>query len=150
VFGSDYDTPDGTCIRDFVHVSDLARAHVLALEALLMGRKLATFNLGNGRGFSVREVLTAARGVTGRDIPYRIGPRRAGDPARLVADARRARAELGWEPRLSALDSILSTAWAWHMRHSAPSREEQTSFDREISQALAGVRGRSSGRRLAG
>ena len=114
VFGTDYPTPDGTCIRDYIHVSDLADAHVLALRALLEGAATTAYNLGNGMGFSVREVIDAARRVTGRDIAITEGERRPGDPAVLVGDASRIRSELGWSPRLADLDTIIATAWHWH------------------------------------
>ncbi|GIL03125.1 MAG: UDP-glucose 4-epimerase GalE [Alphaproteobacteria bacterium] len=119
VNGDDYDTPDGTCIRDYVHVSDLADAHVLALEALLAGSGSAVCNLGNGAGFSVRQVIAAAERTTGRKVPVITGPRRPGDPAVLVADAGRARRLLGWAPRLSDLETIIATAWRWHGRPDA-------------------------------
>ncbi|HEX8213457.1 MAG TPA: UDP-glucose 4-epimerase GalE [Longimicrobium sp.] len=115
VFGDDYDTPDGTCVRDYVHVSDLAQAHVLALHALDEGSR--TYNLGNGRGFSVREVIETARAVTGHPIPAGVGPRRPGDPAVLVAASDRIRAELGWAPRHPELRDIIESAWAWHRSH---------------------------------
>lgn len=111
VFGTDYPTPDGSCIRDYVHVSDLAAAHVLALESSQAGCR--AYNLGSGRGCSVREVVEAARKITGRPIPVAEAPRRPGDVARLVADSSLARRELGWEPRHSDLDRILESAWAW-------------------------------------
>lgn len=117
VFGDDYDTPDGTCIRDYIHVADLADAHARALDFLIAGQQSAIFNLGNGAGFSVREVIEAARRVTGRDIQVRLAPRRAGDPARLVADAGRAHGLLGWQPRHSALERIIADAWSWEQRH---------------------------------
>ena len=114
VLGDDYPTPDGTCIRDYVHVSDLARAHVLALEALASGRCEGTFNLGcGGTGTSVREVIEAARKVTGRDVPVRVGPRRPGDPPRLVAATDQARRTLGWTPQVTRLDDIIESAWRW-------------------------------------
>lgn len=116
VFGDDYETPDGTCIRDYIHVTDLAQAHVLALQALESGVHSTAFNLGNGRGFSVREVIAHAVEVTGREVPVVIGPRRLGDPPRLVGDASRAIRELGWRPRLAELRTIIETAWAWHGR----------------------------------
>jgi UDP-glucose-4-epimerase GalE len=116
VFGDDYDTPDGTCIRDYVHVADLADAHVLALEALNRGLATGAFNLGNGRGYSVKEVIHAAQEITGNRVPVQIGPRRPGDPAALVSDARRARDVLGWQPRHEDLTAILSHAWQWHRK----------------------------------
>ena len=116
IFGTNYETPDGTCIRDYIHVSDLAEAHVRALRALEGGSSSCAFNLGNGRGFSVREVIDAAERVTDLKVPARIGDRRPGDPAILVSDASKACAELGWTPRIKALDDIIRTAWAWHRR----------------------------------
>ncbi len=116
VFGSDYPTPDGTAVRDYVHVLDLAEAHVLALEAL-QPSDARTYNLGNGRGYSVREVIDVCRKVTGADIPEVEAPRRAGDPPVLVADSSRARAELGWAPTRESLEEIVETAWAWHQAH---------------------------------
>ncbi len=113
VFGTDYDTPDGACIRDYIHVNDLCEAHLLALQRLWDGGDSAAYNLGNGNGFSVREVIETARAVTGRAIPVHYDERRAGDPARLVADSRRARAELGWEPRYADLATIIAHAWRW-------------------------------------
>jgi UDP-glucose 4-epimerase len=115
IHGDDYDTPDGTCVRDYVHVGDLARAHLLALHALEGGSR--TYNLGNGRGFSVRQVIETAREVTGHPIPAVIGPRRPGDPAVLVAASDRIRAELGWQPRFPDLREIVESAWEWHRRH---------------------------------
>ena len=117
VFGDDYPTPDGTCIRDYVHVTDLASAHVDALRALEAGGPSAAYNLGNGAGSSVRQVLETVARVTGRRVPHRIGARRPGDPSSLVASSARARAELGWTPRLERLDTIVETAWNWHARH---------------------------------
>jgi UDP-glucose-4-epimerase GalE len=116
IFGTDYATPDGTAVRDFIHVEDLAAAHVRALELLLKGGLSITVNLGTGRGHSVREVIAAAERITGRRIARREAPRRPGDPPVLVADPSRARELLGWEPRLSDLDTIVETAWAWHSR----------------------------------
>lgn len=113
VFGDDYDTPDGSCVRDYIHVTDLADAHVLALRALETGAPSTAYNLGNGQGFSVRQVIAAAEIVAGRKVPVVIGPRRAGDPARLVGDASLIRTELGWNPRYSQIDAMISTAWAW-------------------------------------
>ena len=116
VFGTDYDTPDGTCIRDYIHVNDLGEAHLLALQRLWDGVGSAAYNLGNGNGFSVREVIDTARTVTGREIPVVYGERRPGDPARLVADAHRARADLGWTPRYADLATIIAHAWQWETR----------------------------------
>ena len=116
IFGSDYPTPDGTCIRDYIHVSDLADAHVKALQALERGSPSRAYNLGNGRGFSVREVVDTVERVTGLSVPAKLGDRRPGDPARLISDASRARSELGWEPRIAELDQIIRSAWAWHQR----------------------------------
>jgi UDP-glucose 4-epimerase len=113
VFGRDYDTPDGTCIRDYIHVTDLCRAHLLAMERLMDGAASRAYNLGNGSGFSVKEVITAARRVTASPITVIEAPRREGDPARLVADAARAQRELGWRPQYAALDTIIAHAWAW-------------------------------------
>ena len=117
VFGSDYPTPDGTAIRDYVHVTDLADAHIRALDYLRKGGKSDFVNLGTGDGYSVLEVIDAARRVTGREIPVRKGPRRPGDPARLVADAAKARRVLGWMPKMSDLPSIIGSAWEWKKRH---------------------------------
>lgn len=116
IYGTDYPTSDGTAVRDYVHVLDLADAHVLALEALAPGEE-RRYNLGNGAGFSVREVIEVVAEVTGRDVPARAAPRRAGDPPRLVADARRIRQELGWAPRHADLRDIVASAWSWQRRH---------------------------------
>jgi len=113
IFGDDYDTPDGTCIRDYVHVVDLADAHILALEAL-GERDRMIYNLGNGNGFSVKQVIEAARRVTGHAIPVEVRPRREGDPARLVASSELAKEGLGWRPRHTELEDILESAWEWH------------------------------------
>jgi UDP-glucose 4-epimerase len=115
IYGEDYPTPDGTCIRDYVHVSDLADAHLLALEALDSEDRLI-FNLGNGQGFSVLEVIESARRVTGHPIPAEVHPRRPGDPAVLVASSEKAIHDLGWKPRYTQLDDIVRTAWTWHQR----------------------------------
>jgi UDP-glucose-4-epimerase GalE len=117
LFGEDYPTPDGTCIRDFVHVADLAAAHLAARRALESGAPSSAYNLGNGQGSSVRHVIDAVARVTGRPVPHTIGPRRPGDPARLVASSERARRDLRWTPRFADLDVIVRTAWAWHQRH---------------------------------
>ena len=114
VFGNDYPTPDGTCVRDYVHVLDLADAHLRALDWMDREPGAHRFNLGNGNGFSVLEVIEAARKVTGRDIPYEIGPRRAGDPPVLVASSAQAREKLGWTPKFDRIEPIIETAWAWH------------------------------------
>jgi UDP-glucose 4-epimerase len=116
VNGTDYDTPDGTCIRDYVHVVDLCRAHLLALEHLRDGGDSGAFNLGGGEGRSVLQVLQTVERVTGRPLPVRHGPRRPGDPARLVADIGKARRVLNWEPALSDLDTIIEHAWAWEKK----------------------------------
>ncbi len=115
IFGDDYDTPDGTCVRDYIHVLDLAEAHILAMQALDQGNRV--YNLGNGEGFSVRQVIDTARAVTGAVIPEQIGPRRAGDPARLVASSDLIRQELGWEPQYPRLHQIIGTAWRWHQQY---------------------------------
>lgn len=117
VFGDDYPTPDGTCVRDFVHVSDLADAHLLALSRLENGGGSSAYNLGNGDGRSVREVLNAVEAVMGRPVPHTMGARRPGDPARLVASSAKARTELGWTPRRERLETIVETAWRWHDAH---------------------------------
>ena len=121
VFGTDYPTSDGTCIRDYIHVSDLAEAHLLALEATAPGdprtAEPLVCNLGNGGGFSVREVIAATERATGRQIRYRVGPRRAGDPPVLVAQADRAAEILGWRPARPSLDAMVESAWAWQLAH---------------------------------
>ena len=115
IFGDDYDTPDGTCIRDYIHVLDLADAHILALNALSERDKMI-YNLGNGSGFSVKQVIEAARRVTGHPIPVEIKPRRPGDPARLVASSAQAKSNLGWIPKHTEIDDILASAWAWQQQ----------------------------------
>lgn len=117
IFGDDYATPDGTCIRDYIHVTDLSDAHILAVEKLRRGEDSSVYNLGNGKGFSVKEVVDIARKVTGHAIPAVIEPRRAGDPAVLIASSERTRAELGWKPRHDSLEQIIESAWAWHQSH---------------------------------
>ena len=119
VFGQDYPTPDGTCLRDYVHVADLADAHMAALKQLETGGASAQYNLGTGTGMSVRDVIDTVGRVVGRPVPHTVGPRRPGDPARLVAGNERARRDLGWNPRLGALQSIVETAWQWHAAHPA-------------------------------
>lgn len=115
IYGEDYPTPDGTCIRDYIHVSDLAEAHLLALEAL-ESQERVIYNLGNGKGFSVREVIDSVRRVTDHPIPAEVHPRRPGDPAVLVASSEKAIRELGWKPRYTQLDDIVRTAWDWHQK----------------------------------
>jgi UDP-glucose 4-epimerase len=117
IYGKDYDTPDGTCIRDYIHVEDLCDAHLLALEALLSGHKGGRYNLGNGNGHSVAEVVAAVERVTGSAVPRVYGQRREGDPPRLVADSHLARKELGWTPRLADLDTIIQHAWNWERKN---------------------------------
>jgi UDP-glucose 4-epimerase len=117
VMGTDYPTPDGTGIRDYIHVDDLAAAHVLAIDALAAGAPSTAYNVGVGRGFSVQEVLDAVDRVVGRPVPRQLAPRRAGDPARLVADSTRIQAELGWRAHYTDLDAIAATAWQWHASH---------------------------------
>jgi UDP-glucose 4-epimerase len=116
VFGTDYPTPDGTCIRDYIHVDDLAEAHLLALEKMGPGSELR-FNLGIGQGYSVREVIRTVEAVTGKPVPVKEGPRRAGDPAVLVASSEKVQRELGWRPRFTDLRAIVETAWNWHRTH---------------------------------
>lgn len=117
IFGDDYATSDGTCIRDYIHVTDLADAHILAVEKLRKGGESSVYNLGNGTGFSVKEVIDIAREVTGHPIPAVVEARRSGDPAALVASSERARAELGWKPKHDQLKQIIETAWTWHQNH---------------------------------
>lgn len=123
IYGTDYDTPDGTCVRDYIHVTDLANAHVLGLKYLNEGGASDVFNLGNGNGFSVREVIDTARKVTGREIPVVEGARRAGDPAKLIGSAEKAKRVLGWKPKFNHLETIISTAWKWHQKRFAPEVE---------------------------
>jgi UDP-glucose 4-epimerase len=114
VFGTDYPTPDGTCLRDYIHVTDLANAHMLALNALLDGAASAVYNLGNSVGYSVRQVVELACRITGKNIPVKETARRPGDPAVLVANADRIKQSLGWRPKYEALETIIETAWNWH------------------------------------
>src|SRR5205807_1322934 len=116
VVGADYPTPDGTCVRDYIHVDDLASAHLLALEKLEPGKGLR-YNLGTGRGYSVREVIRTVEEVTGKPVPVKEGPRRPGDPPVLVASSEKAQRELGWKPRYTELRPIIETAWNWHRSH---------------------------------
>lgn len=134
IFGDDYDTPDGTCIRDYVHILDLAQAHILALRALDDGSRI--YNLGNSTGFSVKEVIEAAREVTGHPIPVKIGKRRPGDPAVLIAGSQAIRDELGWAPKYPDIKAILKSAWAWHKKHpegypSAKNKAKGAAADKE-------------------
>lgn len=117
IFGEDYQTKDGTCIRDYIHVTDLAQAHILAVKYLQNGGESDIFNLGNGIGFSVKEVIETARRVTQNAIPAKVTPRRAGDPAKLIASSDKAKKVLGWKPQHAELDEIISTAWNWHKNH---------------------------------
>lgn len=121
LFGQDYDTPDGTCIRDYIHVDDLASAHILAMAYLNNGGTSGIFNLGNGQGYSVNEVIQMASKVAGQSVPMSYAPRRSGDPARLVADASLAKSVLGWQPQYSALSTIIQHAWAWEQKLNASS-----------------------------
>ncbi len=115
IFGDDYNTPDGTCVRDYIHVADLADAHIRAMRALDQGSR--KYNLGNGRGFSVKQVIETAREVTGHPIPAVVGPRRAGDPDILIASSETINHDLGWQPQYPDLRAIIETAWAWHQKH---------------------------------
>ena len=117
IFGDDYPTKDGTCIRDYIHVSDLAQAHILALDHLLQGGESDVFNLGNGVDFTVKEVIDVARAVTGHPIPAETCPRRAGDPAQLIASSKKAVEQLGWKPKYNDLNTIIASAWKWHSAH---------------------------------
>lgn len=117
IFGDDYDTKDGTCIRDYIHVTDLAQAHILAVKYLQNVGGSDIFNLGNGVGFTVKEVIKTAREVTGHPIPAQIAPKRAGDPAQLIASSEKAKKILGWTPEHASLEEIISTAWKWHKNH---------------------------------
>ena len=117
IFGDDYDTHDGTCIRDYIHVTDLADAHILAVNKLRDGYDSNIYNLGSGNGFTVKEMIEAARKVTEHPIPAKICERRAGDPAKLVAASQKARTELGWEPKLENVEAMISSAWKWHQNH---------------------------------
>jgi len=117
IYGDNYDTPDGTCIRDYIHVTDLAKAHILALQYLKNGGQSDIFNLGNGVGFSVKEVIEMARKVTGHPIPAKIAPRRTGDPVQLIASSEKAKRVLVWKPQYDELETIIATAWKWHQSH---------------------------------
>ncbi|HBL36099.1 MAG TPA: UDP-glucose 4-epimerase GalE, partial [Firmicutes bacterium] len=117
LYGTDYPTPDGTCVRDYIHVADLSQAHLLALKALAAGGNSAIYNLGNGQGYSNKEVIETARRVTGKEIRVLNGPRRPGDPAVLVASSAKIKAELGWNPKYPDLEQIIATAWRWHQSH---------------------------------
>lgn len=117
IFGDDYDTPDGTCIRDYIHVTDLAQAHILALQGLERGMETTAYNCGNGAGFSVKQIIQAAREVTGHPIPAMLQGRRAGDPARLIGGSDRLRHDLRWNPQYADINTIIRTAWDWHRKH---------------------------------
>ena len=117
IFGDDYKTKDGTCVRDYIHVSDLASAHLLALNRLIDGGESRIYNLGNGTGFTVKEVIEVARKVTNHPIPAKIASRRAGDPAILIASSDKAIEELNWKPKFNSLETIIETAWKWHSSH---------------------------------
>lgn len=117
IYGDDYDTKDGTCVRDYIHVTDLAQAHILAMKYLMDGGESDVFNLGNGVGFTVKEVIETARKVTGHPIPAVVAPRRGGDPAKLIASSEKAKSVLGWKPEHADLEEIIATAWKWHKNH---------------------------------
>lgn len=117
IYGDDYDTKDGSCIRDYIHVTDLAMAHILAVKYLMAGNESNIFNLGNGIGFTVKEVIEAARKVTNAPIPAVVVPRRAGDPAKLIASSKKAKSVLGWKPQFEDIEEIIATAWRWHQTH---------------------------------
>ncbi len=117
IFGDDYDTPDGTCVRDYIHVTDLADAHIKALEKLFKTNESGIYNLGNGKGFSVKEVIEKAKKVTGKEFKVEIEARRSGDPSTLIASSEKAIKELGWKPKFNTLDKIIETAWNWHKDH---------------------------------
>lgn len=117
MYGDDYDTADGTCVRDYIHVSDLASAHSLAVKRLINGGESRIYNLGNGTGFSVKEVVEIARKVTAHNIPAEVAPRRAGDPAVLIASSKKAVEELGWKPKYNTIETVIETAWNWHKNH---------------------------------
>lgn len=117
IFGEDYDTPDGTCIRDYIHVTDLVNAHILAIQRLREGGFSSVYNLGNGNGFSVKEVIEISRQVTGKAIPAEVAPRRTGDPGRLVASSGKAERELSWKPEYSSLETMIESAWKWVQKH---------------------------------
>ncbi|MDO5519455.1 MAG: UDP-glucose 4-epimerase GalE [bacterium] len=117
IYGDDYDTKDGTCVRDYIHVTDLAEAHILAMKYLMEGKESNVFNLGNGVGFTVKEVIETARKVTGHPIPAEVTPRRAGDPAKLIASSEKAKKVLGWNPQHADLEEIIESAWKWHKTH---------------------------------
>ena len=117
VFGTDWPTPDGTCIRDYIHIDDLAQAHFQALQWMAAGKDSGAWNLGTGNGFSVREIMDAVEKATGKPVPHDLGPRRAGDPARLIADSRKAREELGWQPKYENAQAVVDTAVRWHLAH---------------------------------
>ena len=118
IFGNDYDTPDGTCVRDYIHINDLCSAHLMALEYLVGGGESQSYNMGNGQGYSIKEVIDVAKSVTGSDFTVISGPRRDGDPARLVADSALLQSSLGWKPEYPDLDTIIRHAWEWEKKSS--------------------------------
>ena len=117
VFGTDYDTKDGTCVRDYIHINDLAKAHLLGLEWMLKNNKSNNFNLGNGEGFSVKQIIDVAQKVTGNNIPVNYADRRDGDPATVVGSYDKVEKVLGWKPEFNDIENIIETAWAWHLKH---------------------------------
>jgi len=117
IFGTDYDTPDGTAVRDYIHISDLSSAHLLALDHLRAGKQSEFINLGNGNGYSVKKVIDTAKNITGKEIPVENAPRRSGDPPQLVGDSKKAREVLGWNPQFAELEKIVESAWMWHQSH---------------------------------
>lgn len=126
VFGEDYDTPDGTCIRDYIHIEDLCQAHLLALEQLLNGAASAAYNLGNGTGFSVKQVINVAEAVIKKPVPVTMGARRPGDPLRLVADSKLAQTQLGWQPQYAQLETIIEHAWQWETKYYSALSQDST------------------------
>lgn len=124
IFGADYDTPDGTCVRDYIHVTDLAAAHIKAIEYVMRGGRSTTFNLGTGKGYSVKEIIEAARNITGRDIAVTIGQRRFGDPPCLISASQKAKDVLGWSPIYSDINTIIRHAWLWHVKRFGNKRQQ--------------------------
>jgi UDP-glucose-4-epimerase GalE len=147
IYGEDYETPDGTCLRDYVHVSDLATAHLLALESLRAGAQTTAYNLGNGNPVSVRQVVESVERVTGRKLPLGTGPRRPGDPAILYASSEKIRRELGWQPQYEAIDVIVETAFRWREKH--PNGYEDRAAESGTRRAASGKRKAEGGQRQA-